>query len=82
VLAELGEHHRAARLLGAADAMRERNETPRHPPQQAQIAEPYTKARAALPAETWQQEYQAGHDMTVEVALTEAPNAITNLPTS
>jgi predicted ATPase/class 3 adenylate cyclase len=82
VLAELGEHHRAARLLGAAEAMRERNGTPRHAPQQAQIAEPYTKARAALPAETWQQEYQAGRDMTVEVALTEAPNAITNVPTS
>ena len=72
VLAELGDHHRAAKLLGAAEAMRERNSTPRDPNQQTEIEEPYNRARTALGDETWERENHAGRDMTVEAALTEA----------
>ena len=49
VLAEIGEGEAAVRLLGSADAMRERNGTPRNPIQDAEIAGPYAAARAALP---------------------------------
>jgi predicted ATPase/class 3 adenylate cyclase len=75
VMAELGEHHRAARLLGAADAMRERKGNPRPPNQQAEIADAYAIAQAALPSETWQHEYQSGRNLTVEDALTETHTA-------
>ncbi len=72
ILAELGEHHFAVRLLGAADAMRERNATPRPSLQQDEIAGPIAKTRAALSPAEWQAAYQAGRDVTVEDALTKA----------
>ncbi len=72
VLAELGEHERAVRLLGAAEAARERDAEPRPPTQEVEIEEPFAKARSALSAETWQRTYETGRTMTVEDALTEA----------
>jgi predicted ATPase/class 3 adenylate cyclase len=72
MLAELGDYRGAARLLGAAEARRSGNATPRHSSQQAQIAEPLAKARSAVTAETWEGEYRAGYSMTVEEALAEA----------
>jgi predicted ATPase/class 3 adenylate cyclase len=72
VLAELGAHHRAVRLLGAAEAMRERLGTPRGARQQAQIAEPIAKTRTALLPRDWDDAYQAGRDTTVEDGLREA----------
>jgi tetratricopeptide (TPR) repeat protein len=72
VLAELGHHQAAARLVGAADALRERDGAPRLPAQQIEIAEPLTNARTVLGREAWQQEYQHGRKTTVEDALTEA----------
>ncbi len=71
VLAELDHHQSAARLLGAADAMRARLGTPRQPGQEADIAEPFAKARAALPAQDWDEHYQHGYTMTIEDLLTE-----------
>jgi predicted ATPase/class 3 adenylate cyclase len=82
MLAELGEHSQAVRLLGAADAMRTRNATPRPAIQHAEIAEPFAKVRAALAQEAWDREYQTGHNMTVEDALTQAHHANSNFATS
>jgi predicted ATPase/class 3 adenylate cyclase len=72
VLAGLGHHQTSARLLGAADAVREHYGTLRLPQQEAEIAEPLTKARTALGADTWQREYHHGRNTTVEDALTHA----------
>lgn len=72
VLAELGDHHRAVRLLGAADAMRERLRFPRESMQQTDIAQPLNKTKAALTPQMWDDAYQAGRNLTVEDALTEA----------
>jgi predicted ATPase/class 3 adenylate cyclase len=72
VLAGLGHHQTSARLLGAADAMREHHGTLRLPQQEAEIAEPLTKARTALGADAWQREYHHGRNTTVEDALTHA----------
>ena len=71
VLADLGRSEHAARLLGAADAMRERHAHPRNPGQVAEIEEPFAKARTALGEESWRREYQRGHEMAIEEALTE-----------
>ncbi len=69
VLAELGDHRRAVRLLGAADAMRERVGAPRSPMQEAEIAEPMSKCREQLDAGDWDEAYRAGRDSTIEDAL-------------
>ena len=63
LLADLGEYQQAARLLGAADAMRERHSQPRPPAQEVEIEEPFTKARASLSEGTWEREYQHGRNM-------------------
>ncbi len=72
ILADLGEHHRAVRLIGAADAMRERLATPRPATTQDDIAGAIAKIRAALGHVEWETAYQIGRDTTVENALTEA----------
>jgi predicted ATPase len=72
ILADLGDHPAAVRLLGAADAMRERTRFPRAPGQQADIAEPLAKARAALTDHEWDAAYHAGRSISVKDALTEA----------
>ena len=69
VLAELDEPVLAARLLGAADATRSRNEWPRPAAQQAEIAEPLSKGAASLGAEHWQIAYDEGTRMVLEDAL-------------
>jgi tetratricopeptide (TPR) repeat protein len=71
VLAELGNHEGAVRLLGAADAMHERLGAPRDIRQEAEIAEPIATTRAALTPEEWQDAYQAGRSTTVDKALTD-----------
>jgi hypothetical protein len=72
VLAELGEHQQALRLLGAAEAMRERNSNPRPQSQEAEIGEPFAKVRAALSDDDWNHEYRAGYTLAIADALTEA----------
>ncbi len=75
LLADLGEHEEAVQLLGAADAMRERHAHPRNPGQEAEIEEPFAKARTALTASAWERAYELGHDMAVEDALMDAYNS-------
>lgn len=72
VLIDLGEHKRAVRLLGAAEAVRERHGTPRERSQETDIGKSFGNARAALAPGVWDREYQRGHAMTVEDALTQA----------
>ncbi|MGI8699630.1 MAG: ATP-binding protein [Nocardioidaceae bacterium] len=79
VLAALGDQQHAIRLLGAADAMNERNGTPRHPMQTTQIGDAYAKTRASTPAETWQHEYQLGRTTNVDDAIIQAHAATTHL---
>jgi tetratricopeptide (TPR) repeat protein len=75
ILAELGDHSLAVRLLGAADARRERLQTPRDAWQQAEIAETIAKTRAALPTQEWNDSYQTGRNTTIEDTLTQAHDA-------
>ncbi|MEO5711763.1 MAG: adenylate/guanylate cyclase domain-containing protein [Nocardioidaceae bacterium] len=72
ILAEVGEHLTAVRLLGAADTMRLRLGSPRHHVQAAEIAGPIAETRAGLSAQAWDQAYQAGRALTIESALREA----------
>jgi hypothetical protein len=65
VLAELGDDKRAVALLGAAEATRERNGTPRVPAHSATLAEPFAKTRAALAPDVWDEAYAAGRETTV-----------------
>jgi predicted ATPase len=76
ILAELGDHARAVRLWGAADAMRERLAMPRDPWQVAEIAEPMAKAQAALSAAEWHEAHQTGRNTTVDDALADAHAAV------
>jgi predicted ATPase/class 3 adenylate cyclase len=71
IRAELGQSEHAARLLGAADAMRERHALPRRPAQVAEIEEPFAKARRALGEASWRREYQRGREVAIEEVLAE-----------
>lgn len=77
VVAELGHHGLAVRLLGAADAMRERLSTPRPDWQEAEIAEAIAKSRAALDPLEWDQAYRAGRCAAIDAALSEAVAELT-----
>jgi predicted ATPase/DNA-binding SARP family transcriptional activator len=72
LLAELGELPRAVRLLGAADALRDRIEMPRLPQQQEEISQPFSRARAEMSLFDWELANSTGRSMTIEDALTEA----------
>jgi hypothetical protein len=69
VLAELDEPVLAARLLGAADATRTRNQWPRAAAQQAEIEAPLSKAASSLGDERWQAAYEDGSHVVLEDAL-------------
>jgi predicted ATPase/class 3 adenylate cyclase len=71
LLAELDRPDSAARLLGAADAMRARNDFPRDPIHEVEIQEPMARAQTRNPV-SWRREYESGRAMTVEDALTHA----------
>jgi predicted ATPase/class 3 adenylate cyclase len=71
-LAELGAYPDAVRLIGAADAMRDQLNMPRRPTQQAFLAGPLAAARDTLRSEEWEASYQAGRNMTLEDALSQA----------
>ncbi|WP_125037933.1 adenylate/guanylate cyclase domain-containing protein [Nocardioides sp. LS1] len=81
VLAEVGHHHEAALLLGAADTARAREGAPREPPQQAQIEAPYAVARVAL-ADAWDRSYASGRAMGIEDALSSLPDITPSAPRS
>jgi hypothetical protein len=77
VLADLGEHELTVRLLGATDAMRERNGITRDP-LDTDNDEAFARARAAMPTDAWDREYQRGSHTSVEDALAEAQAVATS----
>lgn len=70
VLAELGEAEAAIRLLGAADATRERLATPRSGVQHADVDGSMTTTKT-LPPALWKEMYLAGSSMEIADALAE-----------
>jgi glyoxylase-like metal-dependent hydrolase (beta-lactamase superfamily II) len=72
LLADFGIHEAAVRLIGAADAFRERSGVLRDRDQEAEYREAFTNARKALRPATWDREYRKGQAMIVEDAVIEA----------
>ena len=67
-----GEAARAARLLEAAEALREAWGIPRWPHDGAIVEPRLTKARASSEAEAWEAAFAEGGAMTLEKAVTHA----------
>jgi tetratricopeptide (TPR) repeat protein len=72
LLADLGEFPHAVRLLGSAEAMRERIGAPRERIQEAEIAEPFARTRVAMTADDWKREYLHGRNTIIEDAIEQA----------
>jgi hypothetical protein len=70
--AQLGDPPRAAWLLGSAEALREQAGMPRTVPDRELMAEFTGAARAAVSAEVWDEQYQAGRAVTPAEALAAA----------
>jgi hypothetical protein len=68
VLAEAGQPGNTARLMGAAEAARERTRIPRPAYQEGELREAIAMAKAAIPAD-WQRAYARGHTETIEDVL-------------
>ena len=62
VLAEIGHHHAAIQLLGAADAQRDRM-------QEADIRDAFEAARSAMPKGQWDVAYATGQHSLIEAVL-------------
>ncbi len=75
VFAELGDARGAARLLGAAQAIRDKGELPRPAPDAALLEQSIGKVRQLSDAETWDAEVGIGSDYSVDDALAEALGA-------
>ncbi|HEX6443911.1 MAG TPA: tetratricopeptide repeat protein [Streptosporangiales bacterium] len=72
VLSALGDHHRAARVFGAAESMREQASMP-IAPLDAEFLDRYLDAtRAALTPEQWRDELRRGRGYDVAAALADA----------
>ena len=78
MLAELGQHQQAVRLLAAAEAMRERNANPRCQARKPRSVNPSLRPEHIHPKRTWRLEYETGYAMTIEDALTGAQTASQN----
>lgn len=77
IAAEAGNVDFAVRLLGACDAMRERQGTPRSLSSEQDLAPAVTSTRNLLPPAQWQHNYDAGRGMTVEDVITESLTSTT-----
>ena len=69
-MAQDGE--RAARLLGAATALREQLDAPNPAHEQAEIDQAVAAARTSLGAERWAATFAAGRELSLELAVVEA----------
>ncbi|HLV99393.1 MAG TPA: tetratricopeptide repeat protein [Ktedonobacterales bacterium] len=67
-----GQGERAARLMGAATALRERLGTPLPARSVAEVEQAVAAARAALGEEAWAAAYAAGRALSLEQAILEA----------
>jgi hypothetical protein len=72
ILAELGEHDAATRLLAAADATHDRIGSPPDPLQHEVRATTVARTRAGLGATRWDDAYRDGCRTTIEQALAAA----------
>jgi predicted ATPase/class 3 adenylate cyclase len=72
ILAELGEHDAATRLLAAADAMHDRLGSPPDPLQHQVRATTVARTRVALGAARWGAAYRDGRRTTIEQAMAAA----------
>lgn len=71
LLSELGDSRRAARLLGAAETMRQQSDLPRVDPDTKLLERSLAKARAALGAVSWADHVEAGRSLSAEDAIKE-----------
>lgn len=67
-----GQGERAARLLGAAETLRESLGAPIPPLERADVELAVAAARAALGEQSWAQVFAAGREFTLEQAIAEA----------
>jgi predicted ATPase/class 3 adenylate cyclase len=72
VLVQLGDPVAGARLLGTADAQRERADLPRNPRDEDSIREALAPARAACGPDAWEASYQAGRGSSLLQAVEDA----------
>ncbi len=73
-LLSVGEPEAAARLIGSADAMRERLGVKDNPIEEAEYQEFLPKCKEAMGPENFQRAYEAGHATMVEDPLVELKN--------
>jgi ATP/maltotriose-dependent transcriptional regulator MalT len=70
ITAELGDHLRAARIAGAAEAVRQQAGMPIPEPNSVLLERFLAPARAIIPRVTWDAEIAAGRALTQEQAVT------------
>lgn len=75
-IAALGDPLRAARLFGAADALRRTLRSPLFPSEQADYEAETARVRAMLGDETFDAQWRVGSSVTLERALEEAREAV------
>jgi hypothetical protein len=80
LLADVGSHNAAARLIGAADAWREQRGDPLDCEAEADYRAAVAKARKALSPESSNREYQKGHTMTLKDTLVGAHSTTAQPP--
>jgi predicted ATPase/DNA-binding CsgD family transcriptional regulator len=73
-ISRLGDHEKAARLLGASDAWMLSSGINQQPADQIEVEKFQSAVRQALGEEAFQQAWQAGHEMSIEEALDYALN--------
>jgi predicted ATPase len=73
-LSQLDRAREAVRLLGAADATRERLMTRRPPLHEREVEESISRSRATLTAQEWDEAYQAGRSMLIRECLAGSPD--------
>ncbi len=72
VVADLGHHDLAARMAGAADAVRRRSGAASAQTQQSEIAEPLERARLVLGPAAWDVAFRAGQELALPDVLAAA----------
>ena len=69
IVADLGQHHDAVRLLGAVDVLRERSGYTRSRLQESEIHDAYATSEGCLSPQDWEDTYQRGRNSTVNALL-------------
>jgi hypothetical protein len=72
LLAAMGKNDHAVRLLGSADALRQRINMPRPPHDEAQLRANLSNCRTTLGAHACETAYQSGQNLNLEETLRQA----------